>query len=217
MTTKNKFFLAQPWLREVLDAVKRELKAEHLPGHPAFCNTHFPRQPIRRIGAEELLAVYEKALLAGDTELGEWVVGRWVCKHADLYHHFAERLSQISEDFSQLETLTKEQSEQVLEGAADRFGAVPVYLFSLLNGVVFPESVFTRLRKAAETAKEARAPEEARPEESGNSVQQYEREIARLKERYEAKLAGLEKKYQIDVEGFKKQIRSLQRQLAGRE
>jgi hypothetical protein len=215
MTTKNKFFLAQPWLREVLEAVKRELKTEHLPGHPAFCNTHFPRQPLRRIGAEEMLAVYEKVLVAGDVELGDWIVSRWVCKQADLYGHFAERLSQISENFSQLEILTEEQSRQVLEGAAEQFGAIPVYLFALLNGVVFPETVFNHLRKAAEAEKTKRIEEESKQEES-TAPQQVEREIARLKERYEAKLAGLEKKYQIDMEGFKKQIRSLQRQLVGR-
>ena len=216
MTTKNKFFLAQPWLREVLEAVKRELKTEHLPGHPAFCNSYFPRQPLRRIGTEEMLAAYEKALVAEDAELGDWIVSRWVCKQADLYGHFAERLSQISENFSQLEVLTEEQSAQVLEGAAEQYGAVTVYLFSLLNGVVFPESVFTRLRKAAEAEKAKRVEAAVQQQEEEAAPQQLEREIAHLKDRYEAKLAGLEKKYQIDMEGFKKQIRSLQRQLAGR-
>ncbi len=212
---QNKFFLAQPWIREILALLKKELKTEHLPGHREFHLHHFSNRPLHRISLEELIAVYERELLKGDQALGDWVVSRWICKHGDVYHHFSERLGEITEDFSSLTVLSESDSERILAGAKEAFGPVVLYLFSLLNGVVFPETVMDRLRIDASLFQETQKKNEEELIETKtlqSLKEHHDRELRRLKEKYEGKLAGLEKKYTLDTEMLKKQIRSLQKQ-----
>ena len=203
----------------ILDAIKRDIKTDHLPASPAFARTHFGNRPLNRLTTEEIFAAYEKDLLAGDADLAEWVVNHWVFQHGDVYNHFAERLSQISEDYSEIQGLTEEESEKVLEGAISSFGALNVYLFSVLNGVVFPESVFQSLREAA-LKEEAAQQKEAAAADERQTVEQmkekFAREIARVQEKCEGKIAGVLKKYATEVEALKKQIRSLQKQIASK-
>ncbi len=211
---KNQFQTLQNWTREVLDTIKKDLKNDHLPSDGQFYRSHFGNRPQNRLTTEEIFAAYEKELLQGNEEIAEFVVNRWVFKHGDLYRHFSDRLTQINPDFDQIQQLTVEESQKVLDGAAEAYGAIPTFLFSLLNGVVFPEAVLERLRKAAEIAKAAQA-----KQEEANTQQQslekvlaaHQREIARLNER----IAGVQKKYTADTEALKKQIKALQKKLNG--
>lgn len=217
MDMKNQFETIQPWIFEVLAAIKKDIKTDHLPGSPAFMRTHFGNRPLSRLTAEEIYAAYEKDLLAGDDDLAEWVINHWVFKHGDIYSHFAEHLSRLSEDYSSIEILTEEQSEAILKEAIVRFGALKTYLFAVLNGVVFPEGVFERLRALAVTEEAKKKREEKQEKEQLNLMQlteRYSRDVARLNEKYESKIAGVMKKYTTEVEALKKQIRSLQKQLA---
>ena len=216
---KNQFETIQPWIPMVLAAIKKDIKTDHLPGSPAFVRAHFGNRPLNRVSADEIYAAYEKDLLAGDADLAEWVVNHWVFKHGDVYSHFAEHLSQVDEEFSNIESLTEEQSEKILIGAVDAFGALPTYIFSVLNGVVFPEAVFKRLRNLAEKEEASKEAEEKVAQEQLSLAQlteRYTRDIARLNEKYESKVSGVLKKYTIEVEALKKQIRSLQKQLAAK-
>ncbi len=219
MDMKNQFETIQPWIPLVLAAIKKDIKTDHLPGSPIFVRTHFGNRPLSRLTAEEIFAAYEKDLLSGDADLADWVVNRWVFKHGDIYSHFADSLSQVAEDYSAIQSLTVEQSEKILSEAVDRFGALHTYLFSVLNGVVFPESVFQRLRTWAENEEAAKKEEEKGTEER-LSLQQlterYSRDVARLHEKYESKISGVLKKYTTEVEALKKQIRALQKQLAAK-
>ncbi len=213
---KNQFETIQPWIGVVLNAIKKDIKTDHLPAKPGFIKAHFGNRSVHRLTLEEIFDAYAKDLLAGDQELSEWVVNRWVFKHGDIYSHFAERLGQISQNYSAIESLSEAQSEEILEGVAQKFGALPVYLFSVLNGVVFPEGVFARLRVAAQEEEARLEAQEKGAEETRKGAQTaeaYQRELARLHEKYEGKIAGVMKKYTTDVEALKKQIRSLQKQI----
>ncbi|MBI5272636.1 MAG: hypothetical protein HY861_01465 [Chlamydiia bacterium] len=212
----NQFQTIQSWIPQVLKAIKRDIRTDHLPGSPAFFRTHFGHRPINRLTAEEIFAVYEKDLLAGNEELIEWVVNRWVFKHGDLYTHFAERLEKIASDYGSIKQLTEEQSEQILEGAIQRFSALSVYLFSVLNQVVFPETVFTRLRTMAENEdlqQKTQGVQTAQQQNLEEALAKCQKELVRLNEKYEDKLAGVMKKYAADVEALKKQNRALQQRL----
>lgn len=216
---KNKFETIKPWISHVLVAIKKDIKTDHLPASPVFTRTHFGSRPLNRLTQDEIFAAYEKDLLAGDADLAEWVVNHWVFKHGEIYTHFAERLSEVAEDFSQIEHLTEEQSEKILSGAVETFGALPTYLFSILNGVVFPESIFLKLRNQAEKQETEKGAEMQLLEERQSLEQlreRYTRDIARLNEKYESKVAGVLKKYTTEVEALKKQIRSLQKQLTSK-
>lgn len=212
---KNPFPSVRPWIPQILHAIKKDIKTDHLAVDRNFYKAHFGNRPLNKLTVEEIFSVYEKELLSGNEELVEWAVNRWVFKHGDLYQRFAGLLSQIHPEFHAIESLTEEQSEKLLASLSD-CSASEVYLFSSLNSVVFPELVFERLRIAAENEIETEKNKEAEKfaqESVAGELERLRRDAARQKEKYEEKLAGVQRKYQTDIEALKKQIRSLQQKL----
>lgn len=214
---KEKFQTIQPWLFQVLSTIKKEIKTEHLSKSPLFYKAHFGNRPLNRLTNEEIYAAYEKELLErGNEEIGEWVVNRWVFRNGDIYQHFADRLSQIDPDFEEIKNLDDMQSQQVLKDSVESFGALPVYLFTILNGVVISPEVLRSLRDAAEK-EEAQQKEQAEAARRSESLEQLlerqKTEMLRIEKKYEDKLAGVMKKHAMDVAALKNQIRSLQNQL----
>jgi len=212
---KNQFQALQNWTFEILNTIKKEIKSDHLHTDPVFYRTYFGSRPQNRLTSEEIFAAYEKELLKGNEELADWVVNRWVFKHGDLYRHFAENLSRVNPDFDQIQQLTEAESEDILRGTAESFGAIPTFLFSLLNGVVFPQTILERLQKAAELEKASQNKEEeahAEQQSLEKVLAAHQREIARLND----KIAGVQRKYTADTEALKKQIKTLQQKLHAR-
>lgn len=210
---KNQFESLQDWTREILEDIKKDLKNDHLHSDPLFYKAHFGNRPQNRLELKEIFNAYEKELLQNNEEISAFVVNRWVFKHGDLYRHFADRLSQINPDFEQIERLSESESQAVLAGAIESFGAIPTFLFAMLNGVVFPEPVLEGLRKLAEKEKQDIKKGETLDCEEKNIqkiIAAHAREVARLN----AKLEGVQKKYTRDTEALKKQIRALQKNRA---
>lgn len=211
---ENKFEVLRPFINEILTAIKKDIKTDYLPGDKIFYKAHFGGRPLNRLQTEEIFAAVEKDLLAGHESLQEWVVNHWVFKHGDLYSHFAEKLSEIRPDFDELKELTEAESRHVLEGT-DAFDPVALYLFSALNGVVFPSTVFESLKTSALAAKEKRDVEtesNSQQEALEQIIERQQRELSRLQEKFESKVSGVLRKYQMDTEALKKQIRALQKQ-----
>lgn len=207
---ENQFLPLKNWMHVILNAIKKDIKSDHLGSDPEFYRAHFGNRPQNRLTSEEIFNAYEKELVQGNQELAEWVVNRWVFKNGDLYQIFAERLAKINPEFEKIETISVEESEKVLAGTVERFGAISTFLFVVLNGVVFPESVREKLQKAAEAEKadlEKKGLEEEGRESLEKLLAAKEREIARLND----KLIGVQKKYERDTEGLKKQIKALQK------
>lgn len=202
-------------MKDVLSTIKKDLKSDYLPGDRAFYKKYFGNRPLSRLSTDEIFSAVEQELLAENEPLGEWVVNHWVFHHGDIYNHFAEKLSEISPDFNELSELSIDESQKILEGS-ESFGAIPVYLFSILNGVVFPAAVFEKLRQAAAQEKQTREAEsnaQSEQESLAQIIERQQREISRLQEKYESKVSGVLRKYEMDIEALKKQIRSLQKQL----
>ncbi len=212
---KSKFEIAQPWFKEILTCIKKDLKTDYLPADKIFYRAHFGNRPLNRLSTEEIFAAFEKELLTGNEGLEEWVVNHWVFQHGDIYRHLADRLSAINPNFTDLEEISSEESKTVLEGT-DAFNPVDLYLFSILNGVVFPETVLETLRNGAIEGK-AKADEAeamlAKKEGLEQIIERQQREISRLQEKCESKVEGVLRKYTTDMEALKRQIRSLQQQL----
>lgn len=206
---KVKFQTLLPWMSEILGSIKKDIKSDYLSNNPAFCRAHFGNLPMSRITAEEINDVFSKELLNENEELSQWVIDRWVYKHGDIYQHFASRLFEINPEFDEITALTKEESAQILAGAKEAFGARDTYVFSVLNGVVFPETVLQQLRKETEeeVVQEKVAAEER---ELAKLIEKHQREIERLQEKHEQKLAGALRKYTADVTALKKQLLALQ-------
>lgn len=210
----NPFQFLQPWVPQILNVIKKEIKTEHLPNSPVFYRAHFGSKPLNRLTTEEICAAYEKELLGGNQELVEWVINRWVFKHGDMYNHFAQRLTEIHPNFEEIKQITEGQAEYILDGAKEVFGPVNLYLFSVLNGVVFPEVIITRLKAAAEEAALlAQQSGQPKTETLEEMVARYQKEIVRIEEKCDHKIAGVMKKYTTDIEALKKQVRSLQQRL----
>lgn len=213
---ETKFHTLQPWLDEILGSIRKDIKTDYLPGSATFYRTYFKNRPQSRLKVDEIHAAFKKELLAGNEEMSEWVVNRWVFKHADVYRHFQERLFEINPDFSSIQILSQQESEQVLNGAKEALGAKNIYFFSVLNDVVFPRVVLDRLREEA-LAEAQRFEEEEKIEiqqaDLAKIVERQQRDIVRITEKYEQKLAGVLKKYSSDTEALKRQVRSLQQKL----
>ncbi len=212
----NSFTYVRPWMEQILQVIKKDIKTDHLPGDKSFYKTHFGNRPQNKLTQEEIFATYEKELLAGNEDLSEWVINRWVFKYGDIYRHFAERLGAVNPNFQEIQSLSDAEADMVLAGAQEKFGSAETYIFARLNGVVFSDSVFDRLNQAAlqETQSKTQMQEQKNEQESFEQLNaRHQREVSRLQEKYEDKLSGIQRKYTSDVEALKKQIRSLQQQI----
>lgn len=214
-TYRTKFEKLQPWISEIFQAVKKDLRNDHLLKTPVFVQKHFPKRALDKLTNEEFSAAYLSEIAEGNEELGEKVVARWVMKNAELYQFFATELSRINPKFDEIENLSPEFSAFLLNSSVGQFGAAATYVFCVLNAVVLTEEQLCKLREMA-IAESARA----KPQEEKGAFgsidavcEHYEKEIRKLSEKYEKRMQGVERKYMQDVEGLKKQIAQLHKRL----
>lgn len=217
-TYKDKFAMLQNWMPVIADAIKKDLKNDHLKKDPGFSRLYFPGKNPAKLTSEELAEAYTRAIATeeGAEELAEFISNRWLLKHSDLYYFFEQELGKINPNFNEIKEIDKATATKIMEASVQQFGAVSTYLFCVLNSVVFPEEIYKKLsqdavKRAEEEKVEAKASEE---DASVEAMQRnHEQQIARLTDKYEKKILGLQKKYTIDVEALKKQIANLQRKL----
>ena len=218
-TNKEKFSMLTSWMPTIIEAVKKDLKNEHMRRDPAFVRQYFQGKNLSKITNEELVTAYSQALTNGEygEELAEYISNRWLLRYSDLYLFFEESLTKINPNFTDLEILEVKDATQLMENAIQKFGAPNTYLFSVLNSVVFPKEIFSLLGKRAESDAQQAKVEELKTREKMDAEsmhRDYELQIARLTDKYEKKLVGLQKKYITDTEVLKKQIATLQRKLS---
>ena len=145
---KNQFQALQNWTQEVLNAIKKDIKTDHLHTDPVFY------RPILAIALKidslprRFSQLMKKSCLKGNEDLAEWVVNRWVFQARRPLSALCRAAQRDqSQTLIRFKSLLKRRVKRVLEGAPEAFGAIPTFLFSVLNGVVFPESVLERLRR----------------------------------------------------------------------
>jgi hypothetical protein len=210
-----KFEKLQPWVNDIFQAVKKDLRNDHLLKTPSFVQKYFPKRALDKLTSEEFTAAYVKEIAEGDEELGEKVVTRWVMKNAELYQFFATELSKINPKFDEIGSLPPEVSSFLLNTSVGQFGAAATYIFCVMNAVVLSQEQLASLREMAiaESA-QAKTREEKRSFESVDAVREhFEKEICKLTEKYEKRLQGVERKYVQDIEGLRKQIAQLHKKL----
>lgn len=218
-TFREKFNELQDWLPMIVESIKKDLKNEHLKKDLFFVKKYLASKNLNKISSDELAEAYQAAIQNEEKgeDLAEFITSRWLLKNSDLYDFFEKELSQISSDFTELEELSLEQSNALIEQGVVEFGPNSMYVFSVLNSVVFPESCFKLLKNQSQKSQaEEKAQHDFVDEQASlDKIQKnHERELARLTDKFEKKLSGLQKKYLIDVEAFKKQIAQLQRKLS---
>lgn len=217
-TYKKKFEDLHDWFPYLVETVKKDLRNEHLKKDPYFIKKFFSSKNIHRLTLAELVEAYQQAIKEEEQgeQLAEFISTRWLLKHSDIYGFFEQKLSAIHPDFSDMNELSLEDAKALIDMAEQEFALSDIYLFSVLNSVVFPESCFHELKARANkhretTQKEIRTQEEEY--ELRKKQLDFETELSRVNERWEKKFQGLQKKYLIEVEALKKQIAALQRRL----
>jgi hypothetical protein len=213
---QEKFLMLAPWMMEIVDVVKKDLRNEHLKIDRNFCKRYFLGKNLNQIELSEMCDAYQKDIAEGNVGLGEFIATRWLLKNGDIYGYFESSLKSITTDFEKLDVLPTDVSTALCEKSVKDFGAVRTYLFSVFNSVVFPSTVYEKLRERA--LKENKTVSEQAEKEheiaSLESLQKrHAREVASMQDRYEKKLNGMQKKYHSDVDALKKQIQTLKLKL----
>lgn len=218
MTYKDKFKILDPWMPSIVDAVKKDLRQEHLKQDMQFAKKYFSNKNIQKLTLDELLEGYRLALAQESMAeaLAEYISNRWLLKNSEIYHYFEEQLHRIDPHFNDLVEIEESKAHALMEDAILQFGAPKTYLFSVINSVVFPKNIYDQLgRRAQESVQEEE--DNCKIAEEQHSLdmihQSYQQQIARLTDKYEKKLLGLQKKYTVDVDRLNKQIALLQRKL----
>ncbi len=208
-----KFEKLTPWIDEIFQVIRKDLKNEHLLKTPSFVKKHFPNRAVDKIATHELASAYIKEITEGDEELGENIVTRWVMKNAEVYQFFASELSKINPKFDEIEFLSPEVSRVLVDTAVKQFGPVRTYLLCVMNGVVLSEDHFLLLREMAlqEKPQIEETPSFASTEELRDH---YDKQMRKTVEKYESRMQGLERKYKQDVDGLKKQIAQLHKKMS---
>jgi hypothetical protein len=210
------FQLVDPWLGEILEVVKKDLKQEHLKKDKAFCKRYFLGKGAAQVSVEEMVPAYRSEIAAGNVGLAEFIASRWLLKNTDIYGFFEKKLEKISPDFDQLDSLEEAFALQLKSEAQKEFKPVRLYLFSVLNAVTFSSEIFTELRENAlnYTAENHKLEQERKEKEDLEAMQRrHDREVRALVGKFEKKLSGMERKYVRDTDTLKDQIRSLSRKL----
>lgn len=202
---QEKIPLVEPWMDQIIESVKRDLKAEHLKKDQAFCNRYFMGQAINQISNKELAKAYSQDIQEGNIALAEFIATRWLLKHTDIYAFFEESFAKLTDDFEALKELDPVSANKLKEGSIKKFGATPTFLFSLFNCVVFSNETYAELREIA-LQERAIDEEEELILDLEKMKERYERKIAALSERYEKKIIGFQKKYIQDTDLLKKQL-----------
>lgn len=219
-TYKEKCFILKPWMPQIIETVKKDLKNEHLKNDFKFFKKYFTGKNINKLTSQDFVQAYLSAIENEENaeEIAEFLTQRWLLKNTELYEYFEKALTRISSDFTQLTEIEIDQSKEILDEAIRLFGAPRTYLFSVMNSVVFSKDVYDRLNQTAEVAQKKNAQEEVEQQKSmayESLKLHYEEQISRLKDKYEKKLLGMERKYFDDTEALKKQVASLQKRVQG--
>jgi hypothetical protein len=213
---QEKIEMLAPWLEEIIETVKRDLKNEHLKIDRQFCKKYFLGKNPSHVPLKEMAEAYRIDIAAGNVGLGEFIATRWLLKNTDIYGYFEENIRKVTSDFEQLQELPHDLASSLMQGSVNKFGAKKTYLFSVFNSVVFSPSVYAQLKEMAEMQTQE-VQQELEMQATASSLEQlqnrHNREIAALTDRYEKKLSGMQKKYLNDVEGLKKQIAKLQKRI----
>lgn len=217
-TYKEKFADLKEWIPYLVETVKKDLRNEHLKNDMYFVKKFLASKNIHKVTTEELAQAYEKAIQEEEhgENLAEFITSRWLLKNTELYEFFEKQLSQIHPDFANLEEMTPQQAQTLIEASNREFGAPHTYLFAVLNSVVFPGESFDKLKRQARDQQVKQVEESQQAKEQLTTEQmrkEFERETAKLTDKYEKKLAGLQKKYLADTEALKKQLAALQRKI----
>jgi hypothetical protein len=148
-----KFATLLPWLGNIIQEIKKEIKLEYLPRKTALIHKYFTHKSIAKLSTEDLVIAFKQEIENGNEDLCDWMCNQWVYKYTAVYQFFADFLSKLYPDFETITLIEGEAAQRLMNQSVLRFGAVVTYIFSIFNTVKFPEEIYQKLRQAAESAR----------------------------------------------------------------
>lgn len=219
-TYKEKMAILKEWGPELIEAIKKDLKTEHLKQDYVFAKKYLGGKPANKISLEDMVKGYFEAVEKEESgeKIAEFIANRWMLKTSDVYGFFETELTRINPEFTEIKELPNAEGDKLIEQSSRLFGAPKTYLFSVINSVAFSPKQFEKLREKALKERQTQLEELSKLQETASFEQlkkEFEQKLVKLEDKYEQKIAGLEKKYVADVAALKKQIATLSRKLNG--
>lgn len=149
ITESEKFTILEPFLTNVFQTIKKDLKKEHFKADPAFFKAFFKGKLKNKITVLELKEVYTRQVLEGNNDLAGYLANKWIARNYGVYEYFYKELATRYPNMEELEVLEDEVAQELKEKSVEQFGPLPTYLFVVFNSVVFPEAQLNALREEA--------------------------------------------------------------------
>jgi hypothetical protein len=213
---KSKFEYLGPVFSKILQDIKRDVRNEHMKQDREFVQKYFSKSYVEKVSSSEIDKAYFNEIVAQNNEkLADWVISKWIMKHAEVYELFVTELSKINQNFEEIELIDVNVAKSIVTKSVDLFGIEDTYIFSLLNSVAFSDEMFEFLKNEVlkNRSKEDGLELKEKSVDVATLVLQHQQEILKLTDRYEKRLQATVKKYSQDVEGLRKQVGILQKKL----
>lgn len=147
----EKFSSLKPFLEKIFREIKKEIRQD-LQSKGSFLRKKLGAQSFHP-EFKKISSLLEECIVSSEGEdLGRWVSLAWVNTKGAIFELFHDHLEKVAEDYSTLTALPSDVEENLLKEAIEQFGVKNVYIFSLLNSVVFSSATFEKLKKDSEAS-----------------------------------------------------------------
>lgn len=200
-------------LKDFSQIIFRSVKKQALRELASRSGVLFRNPRIRSIKeTKEMIAVFTAAIYdRKEEDVAEWTGGAWLDGQGEVFRFFHEKLLAVTENYDTLTALPSEKEEEIYKESVSQFGFATVYIFSVLNSVVFSEKTFAELRKGALAERETERSEEETV--AGKGERAGSEALEKLAEKYEKRILGITDRYKTEIEGYRKQIGKLQKKI----
>lgn len=147
----ERFLTLKPFLEKIFREIKKEIRQE-LQSKGSFLRKKLGEQSFHP-EFKKIASLLEVCVISPEGEdVGEWVSAAWVNTKGAIFELFHNHLVQVSEDYNTLASLPADVEEKLVQEGIEQFGVKNIYIFSLLNSVVFSSATLEKLKKEAEAA-----------------------------------------------------------------
>jgi hypothetical protein len=147
----EKFSQLKPFLEKIFREIKKEIRQD-LQSKGSFLRKKLGAQSFHP-EFKKISSCLEECIISSEGEdLGRWVSMAWVNTKGAIFELFHEHLEKVAEDYSTLTSLPLDVEEKLVTEGVEQFGVKNIYIFSLLNSVVFSSATFETLKRDAEAS-----------------------------------------------------------------
>jgi hypothetical protein len=147
----ERFSTLKPFLEKIFREIKKEIRQE-LQSKGSLLRKNLGAQSFHP-EFKKISSLLEECITSSEGEVvGEWIAAAWISSKAGIFSLFDEYLSEVAEDYHTLTSLPADVEEKMVKEGVELFGAKNIYIFSILNSVVFSAATLEKLKKEAENA-----------------------------------------------------------------